>query len=132
MKRRHILLCLLSFWACPAAGGEPLTWERAVAMARENNPDLKAARASVEQDRARYRALYGDFLPQVTASAGYDRSGSGGSDSEDYSLGLSARQNLFAGLQDKHELERGRRDLEASEASYELVSAQVAFDLRAS
>jgi outer membrane protein len=129
MRRPLPLLMLLAF-AGHARSEEALTWESAAALARENNLELKAARAQFDATRARYKTLYADFLPQVSANADWGRSGPGGG--EDYSAGVSARQSLFAGFQDKAELERGRAELEAARASLELASAQVAFDLKTS
>lgn len=47
--------------------------ERCLAVARENNNDLKEARAQVEEARASYRGKIGLVLPRLDANLSYDR-----------------------------------------------------------
>ncbi|MGH7273969.1 MAG: TolC family protein [Nitrospiria bacterium] len=107
--------------------------------ATQNNPDLAAARAAVHQAKFQYQASYGNFFPQLSLDAVYDRANSpinlrqstAGSDiQEQYSLGLTARQSLFSGLRNKAEVERTRGELEAVEANLSTVKAQVSYDLK--
>lgn len=120
-------------------GQEVLSWEDCVREAAQNNPDLAAARASVHQARFRYQASYGNFLPQLSLSAGYDRAGSetnlnllgrGSVIQEEYNLGLTLNQSLFSGFRHVASVERSRADLEATEANLLAVNAQVSFDLK--
>lgn len=55
---RIVLLtaCLLMAVLPPAAGQEPLTLDEAIRVARENSPDLRQSRMSLEQSRERLKA----------------------------------------------------------------------------
>src|SRR4051812_25047511 len=50
-----------------------VTLQQAVDSARQNQPQLRQARAGSEAAAARARAAFAPMLPQVTAQAGYQR-----------------------------------------------------------
>ncbi|MGQ0644354.1 MAG: TolC family protein [Elusimicrobiota bacterium] len=113
------------------SSGRILSWEQAAALAKENNPALRAAREGLESARARRLARRERFLPAVAAEAGHSQSdASPGSPRKSYSAGLSARQNLFAGFQDKAALDRAQAELEEAEAALDGAAAAAAFDAK--
>jgi outer membrane protein TolC len=116
--------------AAPLSSEELLTWERAVEAASLNNPDLKAAQESLESARAGHKAQFADFLPQISADAGLNRAGGDVAVSEDSSLGVSARQNLFSGGRDRADVERSRAELQAVEAELQDAKARISADLK--
>ncbi|MDP2496454.1 MAG: TolC family protein [Candidatus Palauibacterales bacterium] len=62
--------------ALGAAGGRPgdtLSLDRALRLALRNSPELSAARARLSGEQAGRWADWGAFLPEVTASADFDR-----------------------------------------------------------
>lgn len=61
--------------------------QAAIAQALASNQDLAQALANVEAARARYRQQRAEQLPQLNASAGYERSGGSGADNDRFSLG---------------------------------------------
>lgn len=134
-----LLLCLL-FCALRARTEEFLTWEACLREASRNNPSLAAAQEAVWKARAQHQASYSDFLPQISADAGYSRANSatsldsvasGSGVREEFSAGLSARQSLFSGFRNKATLEKSGAELGASEADLRAAQAGVSFDLRA-
>jgi len=132
-----LLLCVLS--AAPTArAAEILTWGDCLREASRNNPALIAAREAVYKARAQYQGSYSNFLPQISADAGYSRANSaasldtaGGSGiREEFSTGLSARQSLFAGLKHKAGVEKSGAELKAVEADLQAARANVSADLK--
>src|SRR4051794_11341441 len=66
-------LCLLPQGAIAA---QDIDWGVAVSRTAEGNPELKAARSSLEAAGFQVSASYSPFLPQITASLGYTYSNS--------------------------------------------------------
>lgn len=57
----------------PEDGRNPLTLERAIAIALENNRDLTDARLNVRAAEGRVREAYGAFFPTLELTSGYTR-----------------------------------------------------------
>jgi len=147
------VIVLLALAAVPARA-EDWTWERFVEEAERGNPGLAAARASVDRAEAAARGSYGAFLPQITGSTDYSRSGGdgrsggsfgndgvdsgggedggrdfGSSSRESYSFRLNAQQPLFTGFRLEGEVGRSRAELDEALAALEAAGAQATFDL---
>ncbi len=120
-------------WLC-VARGESLTFEACRDEAFRNNPSLAAARAAVDQARHRLDGSRSTLLPQLSASAGYRRSGSerGGEASVGSSsdIGLSARQTIFTGGRNRAQIRQSRASLDLASESLRQAKAQVTYDLR--
>ena len=73
------LLAFLSRGDLPAAEPAPttpaLTWIQAQRTARGSNPGLRDAHLGVEQAEAVARSKWGPYLPQLSVSASYTRTG---------------------------------------------------------
>ncbi len=108
----------------------PLSWADCVANAREHNPDLKAAAASVEQAYATKLKVRGNLLPSVGFDLNASRSKSSGEDPGDsYGYSLNARQLLFDGLKSWYNLDQSDRDFISSLYSYDVTSSAIGLDL---
>lgn len=135
-RMKHGLLILLCVTATAASADGPLTLEDCLSEAAENNPDLAAARASVQKAGYDHRASYGDLRPQVSANADGSRSrsesGSSGSNEtrDSASYGISASQSLFTGGRNRAAVDQGSANLQAAEADLGTVRATLSYDVR--
>lgn len=108
-------------------------WDKLIELASQQNPDLMQAKASLERAHFEYRKSYAAFMPQITASAGYR---TGGYDtlsstvSEEYTLGLSARQSLFAGLKDYGNVKKAGYAVKGAQHAFNETGARVTAELR--
>ncbi len=84
-----------------------ITWDDAVRSARENNPDLQAAKLAADSAELALKASGADYFPAISLGADYGRSGtetrlSGGGTTKtadnSYGISASARQSLFSGF----------------------------------
>lgn len=92
MKRHAILLGILLHLTMVSVlwAAEPLTLDRCIAVALENHPDLKAAEGKVESKKASIGEAKASGLPQLSAGANYNRSGSSEQDDSSGRYGMSA------------------------------------------
>lgn len=111
-----------------------MSWDDCVRELIKNNPQLQAARDTVEKARADLMGNYSPFLPQLNAygDAGKSKSESddGYSDSSSLSAGLTAKQTLFAGFRNRAALDRSRFLLTASEMSLKRVKSNLSYTLQ--
>ncbi|MEI6080468.1 MAG: TolC family protein, partial [bacterium] len=118
---------------------EVLTWDDCVRETSSNNLSLKAAKEDVNSFSYKKRALWSNFLPAVNAglSDSYGnssiRSGSvvtpGTGATSYYSVSVTASQNLFAGFQNKAQLDQAQANMEVKEWTLADVKAQISFNL---
>lgn len=112
---------------------QDLKWEDIVAIAEKNNPELIAARTSVESSRFSVRSALGDFLPQLSGNGSYSKSSTGkGATQNDYSLSLAAQQSLFSGFRSRANLNSAKARFAGTQAALALEESQVLNDLRSS
>ena len=128
-----MLVLTLSAWAGPST---VLSWEACVQEAAAGNPELRAARASLEAAGYTAEGAYSGYLPQLSAGAGYtDTSGSAVSTTTSdttYSTSVSLSQNLFAGFQDRAKVAQGAANREVAAASLAAAKAKLSQDLKRS
>lgn len=126
-----LLVLTLSVWAGPAT---VLSWEACVQEAAAGNPELRAARASLEAAGYTAEGAYSGYLPQLSAGAGYtDTSGSAASTTTSdttYSTSVSLSQNLFAGFQDRAKIAQGAANREVAAAGLAAAKAKLSQDLK--
>ena len=130
-----ILTAILILGACSVAlAGPPMTWDECVRELIENNPELRAARDTVEQARAGFMSKFSAFLPQLYAGgdAGKSKSESddGYSDSTSYSTYLTARQSIFEGFRNRAALDQNRALLTAAEMDLRRVKSDLSYSLQ--
>jgi len=128
---RFLFICL-TWWAAwalgglPAAAGQELTLDQAVSLALERSPSLAASRIGVESSKARVTQAVSAYLPQVSASASYDRHWTerdrteGGSQSyNSYAAGLTLSQHIYDFGRTGGRIEESRQSLESSRQGVE-------------
>ena len=152
------ILVLVSLFFLSAAGtgraAEGWTWERFVEEASRGNPDLAAARATVERTEAASTGAYTAYLPQLSLSSDYSRrsgasssrdgafdpafegdftsGGRGGlssGDRDSFSTTRNLRQGVFTGFRRGGEVAQGAAGLDEARAALTSVGAQVTSDL---
>src|SRR5262245_43241854 len=95
----NLLILLLFASTIEAAPG--LSWESCVEQATRNNAELRAAQASLDATAELVGVGRSGFLPQLSASVGYNRGNTLGNGADElYSASFTGSQNLFSGLQD--------------------------------
>ncbi len=111
-----------------------LTWEQCMEQARANSPELVSARAAVRELEYGVASAGAGFLPQVSASAGFTKSGeegdSGWTESDRTSASLSLSQDLFSGGANTAKRKRARAQLEIGHEQYRETLANVELQLR--
>ena len=121
-----------------------LTFDESVRLAAQNNPDLRSADASVAAAEHRWRAARSGFLPQLSGSVSASDSSSDTTTTTtttnatttttttgaNYSAGVTATQNLFAGFQDQAKVEQGAANLESARALLSGAKARLSSDLK--
>jgi outer membrane protein TolC len=120
----------LSVMAAPAT---VLTWEACVQEATANNPELRAARASLEASVFSAEGAYSGYLPQLSAGAAYtDTSGTviATTSESAYITSVSLSQNLFAGFQDRAKVAQGAANRDVAAASLAAAKAKLSQDLK--
>ncbi len=119
-----------------AAALEGLTWTEAAKEASIGNPDIRSAEESLAKSKSQVGAAFSAFLPVVAGSVSYvhgNTSSASGSVSafgasattDQYSLGVTATQNLFNGFQDRAALLQARANQNAAEANLRAQKATV-------
>jgi len=130
LRRLALSAFLLSLFPLrPAAGEEVVTWEDCVREALLRQPELLAARESVEQARARLGQVRSGLLPQVRGSMSVDRS-NGDEDPTSYGYSLQGSQLFFDGLGSWYETWAAEQDLLAARFEYADNSARIRHELR--
>lgn len=129
--KRIVLFSTLLFLGFTHSYSQDLTWEEVAKIAEAHNPDLLASRSAVNSSEAKYRAAFGNFLPQLTGSADYSKSKASGNDTQnDYSYALTLQQSLFSGLKTKANVELTKTQLKSANVNLALIESQVAADLK--
>ncbi len=115
------------------------SWEECVKTAEANHPALKQAAASIEkakEDRGVSRSAY---LPQISLSAGaqrsrYDASSSGvstvGGTRTSYSYGISGSQLVFDGMKTLYEMKAAGSRVDEAKLQYLVESSTIRYNLR--
>jgi outer membrane protein TolC len=118
-----IAAALLAAGPLTAAQELSLTWEQARKLALDNNPSVKAARASMEQASQSYLASLNSYLPSLSASHSVSRGGGDNSSpSNRWSASLSASEDIF-NLKTVSSVKTSRISREKAEADYLAASA---------
>lgn len=151
--RLTLFVLLSSFWALGIYGTaaenqtvktssqqkkQIATWQEAVAVAYDFNPQIRLARASVEIAKNQKRQAQSEWAPTLDAHASYeiqDSKKDNPTNAEpDYlrrptQFGVTAKQNLFAGGGTTARIAQGRASVEAALFELEETEEQVFFEL---
>ena len=132
-----ILNLVMSVLISSVSPSEVLTWDDCVRDVSSNNFDLKVAKENVNVFGYKKKALWGNFLPSVSAnlSDSYGKSQVQGGvlipgASNYYSASITASQNIFSGFQNKAQLSQSQANLEVEEWTLADVKAQVSYNLQ--
>jgi len=115
---------------CAACRAE--SWDEVKALAEKHNNELAASKKLVQAYEWSYKRAYSGFLPHLSANASMTESENSESDEPEksYSLGLSATQSIFNGMQNIWGLETAYSDYQYYLASFRNTEANVYYDVR--
>ncbi|MGB9721500.1 MAG: TolC family protein [bacterium] len=107
--------------------------EECVAIALDNNPELKSEEMKIKEIESKYHQQIGNLLPQLDASLSYTRYEKElpgkkpliGESNDDYYADVSLRQVLFSGGKYVSRIDGTRILLEAEKNKYEQLKRQV-------
>jgi outer membrane protein TolC len=129
---RKLFLIIFSIAAVARlSSAEELSWQEAVAQAKQYNPSLKKAVESVNQAKQSYERTYTNFLPQLSlsGSAGQSDSDTNGF-SKSNSVGLNGSISLFSGFGDVANTRQRADELHIAEANYARTVSDTFYTLR--
>jgi outer membrane protein TolC len=112
-----------------------LTWQECMDLARQKNPDLQAAEASLRATQNLETVSSSKFYPQISASVARNESNnssfSNSSESNtQYLAQLSFSQNIFSGFSDLSRTQQARANTQVAQASLVLAKAKLSSDLK--
>lgn len=116
-----LLLCAPSFSAA---------WDEVASLAEKNNEGLRIAEKNLEAMEWQYKKSLASFIPQLSASAGYGKTDTGGASSTSTSYGLSATQSLFSGFGNLNASKKAYAQLEYSRADLVQKKADALYAVR--
>lgn len=103
-----------------------LSWAEYLRKTREANEELKSAERTLEASEYQTKGSYSNFFPQISATAAATR----GTNNEDYTVSLSASQNLFAGFQDSGKVDQAKANLDLARNGLQSTRAKISYDLK--
>lgn len=118
---------------------EALVWEDVLAEAQRKNPRIISARESLKSAGLSYKSSFTNFLPQISASAGWNKSSSitsfesfaeGGREDEEFNYGISGRLSIFSGFKNSSKLKQQRAGFKGEEASFARTVSDTIYDLK--
>lgn len=120
-----------------------LSYQDCLKYIQENNNDYLQSTASLKATQMTSRAAWGSFLPTIDATASYNFANTSTSTtlffpqsnpasvaSNNYSLGLSATENLFSGFYDQAKLDQSKQNIIIAEAKLQKIKSTITQDLR--
>ena len=107
----------LTLFCAGASSAGTLTLDDCLATAMKNNPDITAARESLNAERTTINQAAAPGRPQLSANSSYRRSGTG--DDHEDSTGVSVNQSISDWGRRETRIKRARLSTEAAEADYE-------------
>jgi len=141
VRIRYCLLLLLVIVLINAnfLFAQMLTWEDVLREAKEKNPGIIYARQSLKSAGVSYKSAFTNFLPQISASAGWKKSSSvtsfesfaeGGTEDEEFNYGISGSLSLFSGFKNSSKLRQQRAGLEQEEARFKRAVSDKVYGLK--
>lgn len=106
------------------------TWDEVASLAEKNNEGLRIAEKNLEAMEWQHKKSLTSFLPQLSASAGYGKTDTGGTSSTSASYGLSATQSLFNGFGNLNASKKAYAQLEYSRADLVQKKADALYSVR--
>ena len=109
----------LTLFCAGASSAGTLTLDDCLATAMKNNPDITAARESLNAERTTINQAAASGRPQLSADSSYRRGGTGDDHEGSYSTGVSVNQSISDWGRRETRIKRARLSTEAAEADYE-------------
>jgi len=118
---------------------EALIWEDVLREAKEKNPRIISAGQSLKSASLSYKSSFTNFLPQISASAGWKKSSSitsfesfaeGGREDEEFNYGISGRLSIFSGFKNSSKLKQEIAELKREEAKFKRTVSDTIYDLK--
>lgn len=125
-----LISLLLSFCASTSLAANSYSFSECVDLLQKNNSELLAAQKSLESSRYSMLSLYGAYLPQLSASLGYQKGETENIDSEAYTAALVAKWNVFNGLGDQSRIRQAEGQVKIAESTLRSVQAKLSYDLK--
>lgn len=114
---------------CTAA--QDLTWEDCVGLVLKNQPALISSREKLKQAKDAKTIIGSGLFPQISGSAGAQKSKAEGFDSQQsYSYGLSGRQLLFDGAKTMWDKAAANENVKNAQYNYAVTSSNIRLNLR--
>lgn len=112
-------------------GEETRTVHDLIAAAKASRPDMAAAQAQVQADRAGVRQAKANGLPTfpLVANYGHNYYSDSMDNSHNWSIGLSINVPLFSGYADNYKIRAAEAGLESSLAAQNRLAQQVSLDV---
>jgi len=134
MKNTLIAATLVLAGSTFAATNDVLSWEQCLERARNQSPELVAARAAVRELEYGVTSASAGFLPQISASVGFTKSGdenaAGWTEKDRTTAGLDLSQDLFSGGNNIARRKRALAQLEIGNEQYRDTLSDVELRLR--
>jgi outer membrane protein len=133
---KHYLALIGIFLSLPVSAATTITWSEAVRRAELENPEIAAARESLNAAEAAKAGAYSGFLPTVRATVGYEnteRSGNGfvaTTTGTGWTAGINGNWNLFSGFGDSARMDQAEANKRAADAALALARAKISNDLK--
>ena len=132
MKKLPLLILAVLLSIDIAYGQDMITWERCVAEAKKNHPDLISAAEKVKQAREDKTIEISAMLPQIDSSVSGKsaKAATTGATTDTYSYSVTGEQLVFDGFRTLHDISSSSKTLEAEEYNYMVTSSSIRLDLR--
>ena len=136
---RGVLLAGITLINLHLVFAEALVWEDVLREAEKKNPRIISARQSLKSASLSYKSSFTNFLPQISASAGWKKSSSitsfesfaeGGHEDEEFNYGISGKLSIFSGFKNSSKLKQQRAEFKAEEAKFERTVSDTVYDLK--
>ncbi len=133
------LFSIMAFYVvlCPAPLVYPdtiLTWQQCVKIAEKNNPELIAARETVNKTEANIGIARSPMLPQVSVNSSVSKSKAetelGTTEQNRFSYDIEGKQMLFDGLKTLSDVDKIKEELSAARYRYLATSSNLRLALR--
>jgi outer membrane protein TolC len=110
---------------------QTLTWEDCVGLALHDQPDLVSSSERLKQAQDSKTVTQSGLFPQISGSAGTQKSKTAGLDSQQsYSYGLSGSQLLFDGAKTMWNKAAANENIKNAQYNYAVTSSNIRLSLR--
>ncbi len=134
MKKSLFTAALFSAGLSIASTNDFLTWEQCLERTKAQSPELAVARSAVRSLEYSVASASAGFLPSLSASAGFTKSGSENdsnwTESDRTTAGLSLSQDLFSGGGNRAQRKRALARLQVGNEQYRKTLSDVELRVR--